>query len=153
MLIVLGFLIPIFIFISMAIFTKSSYNTVSYINTSIAIFIIGIIFILFISPISYKNYLDCRSFYDSTRHQYKNTITIYSDIAKINVKDKTLTDMKYNQYQNGITEFIKDFRDKIVSYNSTIIEKRKLKDSLFFSWIIVGPDEDMKLLKMNMKGE
>ena len=93
---------------------------------------------------SYYNYLDDRSFFDSARYQYKQQIDIYQQKAKVDVTDsKSMTDLKYNMYQNQLGAMIQLYTEKISKYNQNIIEKKKMREDPLWSWLIVGPDPDM----------
>ena len=97
---------------------------------------------------SYSTYLDTRAFWDVTNEQYTEAIEIYADRAVLKINENTFTDFKYQGYQENIAEFIKDLRHKVVDYNKTIIEKRIMEKSLVFNWLIIAPDDDMRIIKM-----
>jgi hypothetical protein len=59
-----------------------------------------------------------------------------------------MTDFKYQGYQENLAKFITTLRYKVVDYNETIVSKRVMERNWFFNWIIVAPDDDMKILKM-----
>lgn len=96
---------------------------------------------------SYSSYVKIRTQYDATINQYQEAVTMYNDVAKINV-DKAFTDFKYQGYQENIAGFIKDLRYKVVSYNGTLISKRIMKKNFFFKWVIIEGDPDMKILSL-----
>jgi hypothetical protein len=98
--------------------------------------------------ISYNTYVGSRAFYDITREQYSSAIVIYQDAAVIDMGEAAFTDLKYQGYQNNVAKFIENMRFNIVRYNSTVKKKRIMKGNPFFSWLIVAPDEDMKLIRM-----
>ena len=100
---------------------------------------------------SYTTYVDIRAKYDTTISQYKDSITMYKNNATIDVKKASFTDFKYEGYQENIASFIKTLRQEVVSYNKTLIGKQILNRNFFFSWIIVEPDSDMKILKLDLK--
>jgi succinate dehydrogenase hydrophobic anchor subunit len=109
---------------------------------------IGII--LFMSVMSsYTNYVDIRTKYDATITQYKEAITMYKDHATIDVGKAAFTDLKYQGYQENMASFIENLRSEITNYNEMLISKRIMKKNWFFSWIIVAPDDDMKILNMS----
>lgn len=104
---------------------------------------------------SYYSYLDSRTFYDATREQYFESVEMYHDYAVLDLKGAAaiaFTDYKYQDYQKNISTFIRDLRYKIVKYNEEIISKRLMKKNWFFSWLIIAPDSDMKVVRMS-KGE
>ena len=102
---------------------------------------------------SYLNYLDQRAFYDATIEQYATAITIYEDKAVIDVESAAWTDLKYKGYQDNISNLILDLRYNIVKYNKIYVKKTKMDSNILFNWIIIGMDEDMKIIKMKTAGQ
>ena len=98
---------------------------------------------------SYISYVDIRTKYDATITQYKEAVTMYKGHATINVKKAAFTDLKYQGYQENMASFIKNLRREVTDYNENLISKRVMKKNWFFSWIIVAPDDDMKVLNMS----
>jgi hypothetical protein len=113
----------------------------------LASIIVGI-FLTFAWSISYSSYLSDRSFYDATMEQYSSGIVIYNDYAEIDIADTAWTDFKYKGYQENMAGFVKDLRGSIIRYNRSIIKKRVMDKNLLFSWMVVAPDDDMKIIKM-----
>jgi len=112
----------------------------------------GIIIIIGILSGSYSNYLDDRSFYDAVIEQYRGNITMYKDCAKINLNQKgTLTDFKNQGYQREISYKIDKLVHMIEKYNNSIIQKRIMKKNILFSWLIIEPDDDMKIISLITK--
>jgi len=101
--------------------------------------------------ISYLSYVNARTFYDATMEQYTSAIEIYEDKAIMDVESAAWTDLKYQGYQESISKLIVDLRKRIVHYNEKIISKRIMKNNPVFSWLIIAPDADMKLIKMKTK--
>lgn len=99
--------------------------------------------------VSYGSYVSARNNYDAVIPQYRQTIDLYSDKVNIDVKNGTITDFKYQAYQETIAKLIKDLRWEIKDYNSIVTKKRILKRNPMFSWLIIAPDPDMKILSMN----
>lgn len=99
---------------------------------------------------SYDSYLDQRAFYDATVEQYATAITMYEDKAVIDVESAAWTDLKYQGYQDNVAQLILDLRRNIVKYNELFVKKNKMHANPFFSWIIIGMDDDMKLIKMKI---
>ncbi len=97
---------------------------------------------------SYNTYLRARTFYSATVEQYASAVEIYGDKAVIDIKAAAWTDLKYQGYQTNIATFIKNLRGEIINYNTLIIGKRIMKASSIFNWLIVAPDDDMKIIKM-----
>jgi len=96
---------------------------------------------------SYTSYVNARTFYDATLEQYESAITIYEGKAELHV-ERAFTDLKYQGYQESMTKFITDLREKVVEYNKNIISKRIMKKNPFFSWLIVAPDDYMKVVRL-----
>ena len=97
---------------------------------------------------SYNSYVDTRVFYDATREQYAEAVTVYKDHAVIDMGKATFTDFKYQGYQDNVAELVIHLRNEIVNYNKTITEKRVMARNPLFSWFIIEPDDDMKIIKM-----
>lgn len=60
----------------------------------------------------------------------------------------TFTDLKYQGYQKHMYSFINDLRAAIISYNKALIQKRTMAENFMFKGMIVGPDPDMKIIRM-----
>jgi len=103
---------------------------------------------LILITVSYFSYVDARTFYDATLEQYSTAIEMYGDKALLDVESAAWTDLKYQGYQENISELIIHLRRKIVNYNETIISKRIMDANPFFSWLIVAPNDNMKIIKM-----
>lgn len=97
---------------------------------------------------SYQNYLEARSFYSATKEQYHSAIEIYAEYAVIDMGKASFTDFKYMGYQENISNFIVDLRNRITEYNETIIQKRIMGKNPFLNWFIIEPDADMLIIKM-----
>jgi len=97
---------------------------------------------------SYVSYLDIRAMYDATINQYKGAVTVYADYADLDVKKATLTDFKHQGYQENMARAITSLRRQIVYYNETPVKKRILNKNIMFGWLIIGPDEDMKIINI-----
>jgi gas vesicle protein len=110
--------------------------------------IVGVILIASIAG-SYTSYVDIRTKYDATITQYKEAVTMYKGHATIDVKKAALTDLKYQGYQENMASFIKNLRREVTKYNEVLISKRIMKKNWFFNWIIIAPDDDMKILNMS----
>ena len=147
MLIILISIAIVAFFITISFFVDK-YDRGPLVAWGISIGAVLLIIIMIVTGFSYGTYLDCRSFYDSTVEQYKGSISMYEDKALLKVNEDTFTDFKYNGYQENIAGFIKDLRNNVVLYNNTIIQKRKMNQSVAFDWLIISPDDDMKLISM-----
>ena len=111
-------------------------------------FIVCSIIPLVIICTSYSNYVGARTQYDATITQYKESVTMYEKAAVINTS-KAFTDFKYQGYQANVADFIKSLRREVVRYNKTIISKRIMKKNFFFNWVIIPPDDDMRILRLS----
>lgn len=97
---------------------------------------------------SYVSYLDIRAQYDAVINQYKGAVTVYADYATLDMGKATFTDFKYQGYQENISKIVVDLRNEIIAYNKVLIKKRILDKNLFFSWLIIAPDKDMKIINI-----
>jgi len=103
---------------------------------------------------SYYDYVDTRTFYDATREQYANSVQMYHDYAEIDVEGASrivFNDLKYEGYQGNMADFIKKLRREVVDYNEELISKRLMDKTWFWNWLIIAPDDDMKVIKMTSK--
>ncbi len=108
-----------------------------------------IMILLIITPIliSYTSYLNMKAFYESTYEQYSESIEIYQDKAIIDT-EVAFTDFKYQGYQDNISSYVRDFRNKMIWYNELYIKKTAMNQNIFVNWLIIPPDENMKLMQM-----
>ena len=97
---------------------------------------------------SYDSYLDTKSFYEATVEQYASAIEIYGDKAVIDIEAAAWTDFKYQGYQENISKFVADLRNRIVAYNEIMIAKMTMDKNPLFSWLVIAPDKSMKLITM-----
>lgn len=98
---------------------------------------------------SYSTYLNTRTFYSATVEQYATSVEMYEDKAVIDIGSAAWTDFKYKGYQENVAGFIKDLRGEIVAYNTMIISKRVMDANPLFNWLVIAPDDDMKIIKMS----
>jgi len=129
--------------------TSKAVKRDNFLGGAVLSWVILSIFSLVIIAISYGGYVQIRTMYEATINQYKEAVTMYVNSAVINVEDAAMTDFKYQGYQGNVAEFIKDLRVKVVEYNETLIGKRIMKSNFMFSWLIVAPDDDMKILRLS----
>lgn len=102
---------------------------------------------------SYSNYLVLKS-EKVTIDQYKSALSIYIKNANIPTGVQgniisDLTDKKYEHYQDQLAASIERYRRIVVKYNSALVKKRTMNDSIFWNWIVIGPDLDMKVIQMD----
>ena len=109
---------------------------------------IGTIIIVAVISGSYSSYLDIRAQYDAVINQYKGAVTMYSDYASLDMEKATFTDFRYQGYQENIAKVIIDLRKEIITYNKTLIQKGIMDKNPVFSWLIVAPDKDMKIINI-----
>lgn len=96
--------------------------------------------------VSYDTYLDLHK-YRASFEVRATTVSFYSEkgVAEFNVvPGKEITDLKYNNYQHTVGELIRDLRNTVEAYNRILVSKQQIKSTLMWSWMIIGPDEDMK---------
>lgn len=122
-----------------------------------------LLFVVFIRGSSYYSYLDMVEEQAAVK-QRAAAINLYIDKAVTELqagsgsirngelvitKSTELTDFKYANYQKEISSMITGLKCIVVSYNTSLVGKRKMYESRFWSWCIVPPDEDMKLLDID----
>ena len=95
---------------------------------------------------SYYTYINMKQTHGQVMNNYQEAIETYGNKAIINAK--SLTDFKYEGYQESLSALIKDLRKKAVTYNEYYIGKIELHNNILFSWLIIPPDKDMKLLAL-----
>ena len=96
---------------------------------------------------SYSTYLDLKQ-YQYTIEQYRSSITYYSQtIQAPSIADRAVTDLKYNENTRVLAELIDKYRYHITNYNNILIGKRIMKGNIFYNWLIVSPDDNMKPIK------
>ena len=139
------------IILSAYLFSKRNNRKDNIQGCSIIAAIVGILFILLPSVVSYSNYLDIKADYYGVIAQYESAINVYGDKAIINVNQISFTDFKYEGYQKEMASLIRDLRHKVERYNTTYIKKKTMDNNLMFNWLIVAPDSGMKLLQMTQK--
>ena len=104
--------------------------------------------IILILVASYASYLDIRAQYDAVINQYKGAVTMYADYASLDMEKATFTDFKYQGYQENVAKVIVDLRREIVYYNKVLIKKKIMDKNPVFSWLIIAPDKDMKIINI-----
>ena len=110
--------------------------------------IISTVIVVIIISVSYATYLNIRAQYDAVINQYKGAVTMYADYASLDMEKVAFTDFKYQGYQENIAGVITDLRKEIVGYNKVLIMKRVMDRNSVFSWLIIAPDEDMKIINI-----
>jgi hypothetical protein len=98
--------------------------------------------------VSYSTYLDTRAQYDAVINQYKGAVTMYADYASLDMEKAAFTDFKYQGYQENVAAVIIDLRKEMISYNRVLIQKRIMDKNPVFSWLIIAPDKDMKIINI-----
>ena len=139
------------IIISILIYIGTSYDKLpnSLITLGLSHLIVGALFLMLAGG-SYESYLTIRADWDATINQYRGAVEMYEDKAVLNMDkvQKSFTDFQYQGYQDNIAEAIFELRNTIISYNRTLIKKKVMNDNLIFSWLIIAPDEDMKIINI-----
>lgn len=98
---------------------------------------------------SWSSYARLRAYNDGVIMQYSDAIEMYADHAVLDMnKVVALTDFKYQGYQDNMGQFIIDFRSALTEYNYKLGKKKVYDDNWFFGWLIIGPDKDMKVVRM-----
>lgn len=101
---------------------------------------------------SYQSYLEMKSFYEATVSQYRDAIEMYEEKAVFRINKVSFTDLRYQGYQENMSKFITDLRDKVARYNEVFVKKKIMSDNIFIGAYIIGPDEDMKIIKLQEGG-
>lgn len=130
------------------IFLTHKYDRKDTIFATIICGAISTIVVVIVVVVSYISYLDIRAQYDAVINQYKGAVTVYADYATLDMEKATFTDFKYQGYQENISKIIVDLRNEIIAYNKVLIKKRILNKNLFFNWLIIAPDKDMKIINI-----
>lgn len=112
--------------------------------------IISVVVVGFFVGISYGNYIGLKQ-KNVTIKQHAESINLYSKLTvpnKNTTQSQEITDLKYQNYQTSIKELIQELKQRVVSYNNILIGKRELGNNIMLNWLIIMPDEDMKILKI-----
>jgi len=110
--------------------------------------ILGLVICGFWNYEQYSSAINYESFYNITIEQYRNSIEMYEDKAVLTLNEDTLTDLRYQGYQENIMAEIKSLKEQIISYN-TALYSRKIKDkNPFLSWMIVPLSDKCKQLTL-----
>jgi len=75
--------------------------------------------------VSYSSYVDLKKDIVSIQ-QCERAIALYIAKAKLDIKPNTMTDLKYNRYQDGLVKLIQDYKEHVDKYNNNLISKRLL---------------------------
>ena len=143
--IIIFLLIAICAIIVFSTYVNDPKNTVGSITVTS---VISCVITAIIITSSYISYLDTRAQYDAVINQYKGAVTMYTDYASLDMEKATFTDFKYQGYQENVAGVIIDLRKEIVKYNKVLIKKRLMDKNPFFSWLIIAPDKDMKIINI-----
>lgn len=146
------FLILVFVFFFLGSILEFKENREE--NGIVTLFFSFLLLVPIVAPLigSYGSYIDMKQTYEATVSQYRNSIEMYKDKAVIHVNKKTFTDFKYKGYQKEVSSLIKDLRNKVEEYNELYIGKKEMGGNIFFSWYIIGPDDNMKLIRLKTGG-
>lgn len=99
---------------------------------------------------SYQHYIGLKQ-YHANFENHAQTIKKYTKLAS-NFDNKTtteITDLKYQSYQNSLKSLIESFRNYCTEYNKVVVGKRTLDNNIIFNWLIIAPDEDMKVVQVS----
>ena len=152
MLVVIGFIIWIIATIIGAIKLGGVSDIHDALNGAGVLMIFLIIFVVIFGVIamdSYGNTVGMHKTYYGTLEQHRDAIEIYGDKAVVTI-DNSMTDFKYQGYQDNMASFIKDLRKEITTYNKTLVGKRFLKKNIIIGWLI-NYDKNLPLLELKEK--
>jgi len=156
LLIIIGlFIILIIGFLSFTLADTTRCHTPgSKLNQKLECMLVGLTIPTVIFGIICCGILGCSYFSYLNLHKYRvsfevraTAISFYSEkgVQEFNTtQGKEITDLKYNQYQHTVGEFIRDLKNTVEEYNRILVAKRQMKATLFWSWLIVAPDDDMQ---------
>jgi hypothetical protein len=137
---------------TISLFVSKGKNAVANSTTAlITCLIISSVLIVFTWAISYSNMIRMQE-KAVIIEQYKEAVELYAEKGVAEFKPGSgkateFTDLKYNNYQTQVGEMIRELRDAIAKYNKMYISKKIMKNSIYWNWCIIMP-EDSKLLKM-----
>lgn len=77
--------------------------------------------------------------------EYRNSISLYEDKAVLKINDKTLTDFRYQGYQQNMASMIEELRSMVHNHNQILLQKIHFSKNPFLSWYIILP-EDTRLI-------
>lgn len=100
--------------------------------------------------ISYAQYIGLKQ-YRANFENHAQAINEYTKLAaNFDKRNATeITDLKYQSYQESLKTLIKDFRNYCTEYNRVVVGKRVLDNNIIFNWLIIAPDEDMKVVQVS----
>lgn len=138
----------VLVIIAIVVFAVFKNDRRDVIPASIIAGVVVTIIFSIILGVSYRSYLDTRAQYDAVINQYKGAVTMYTDYATLDMGKAAFTDFKYQGYQENVSTIIIDLRSEIITYNKILIQKRIMDKNPIFSWLIIAPDKDMKIINI-----
>jgi hypothetical protein len=112
------------------------------INCIVAIILIAI------WSVSYVSYVNMRQ-YTANFNTHADTIASYEKLAVLDTETSPITDLKYQNYQRSIKDLVEDLKRSCIAYNDIFASKTVLGNNIIFSWLIIMPDDDMKIVKFS----
>lgn len=109
--------------------------------------ILVIIFVIIIPCISYNSYLSLVEFRDGDYIGHK--VKAIHQLKRMIEDDDNLIAETKDQYYVSLGKITVKLNEEINWYNGKIISKRKMNNNILFSWFIVSPDDNMKVIKAN----
>jgi hypothetical protein len=129
-----------------------NYDRESLVGWAIVPNIIVAVFLIALWSVSYSNYIDMKQRLVNF-DIHADTIASYEKLAKLDTTKpgiiNPLTDLKYQNYQKGIKDLVKDLRNSCIIYNQTVVGKRTFGNNIIFNWLIVMPDDNMEIVKFS----
>lgn len=118
----------------------------------LCIIVIGVVFLV-IKLISYANYLDMME-KQATIEQEVASIKLYAEkgvgvFFPGQVLGKEFTDLKFNAYQEEMSDKIFRLKSMVQSYNRHVVSKKLMKDNLYWDWWIYMPDMNITTISMD----
>lgn len=112
-----------------------------------AAIILFIVIVIIFPCISYNSYLGLIEFRDGDYIGHKIK-AIHQLKGMIEDDDNLIAETK-DEYYINLGKITVELNEEINWYNGKLISKRKMNDNILFSWFIVSPDDNMKIIKAN----
>lgn len=143
--------ISFIILISLVVYLMNNHDADQLVYTTTSVIICSLISSVFVIGtlwFSYMSSMDLEATYKGSISVYKDAITMYEDKAVLDMSKATLSDFKYQGYQDNMKEFIKDLRKTVIVYNKKLIKKRRYNVGKAFGLLIIDAPEELKIVEL-----
>lgn len=106
-----------------------------------------IVFTIILPCISYNSYLSLIEFRDGDYIGHK--VKVVHQLKKMIENDDNLIAETKDEYYITLGRITVELNEEINWYNGKLISKRKMNNNILFSWFIVSPDDNMKIIKID----